>query len=285
MRSVVLMAVTILCIGLRAQNQPAGPRFEVASVKPVANDDRPPMVREMMRNSRAAGAIPMAGPGRIRLEKWALLDLIAAAYSVRTSQVSGPSWLADQTFDIEATVPAGAPKEQLNAMLQALLEERFGLKLHRDRQTKQGFALVVAKNGPKLKPADPPPAPVEGLGDEERKAKSRQDAQERMAGMMKRMQENRESGTPLTGLNRASWTSATSQEMASRLELFTEAPVVDETGLTGKYSASIETWKNADVPGGTVFDAVAKLGLKLEPRKLTIETVVVDEVSKTPTAN
>jgi uncharacterized protein (TIGR03435 family) len=61
--------------------------------------------------------------------------------------------------------------------------------------------------------------------------------------------------------------------------------VVDETGLTGKYSVTIETWKNTDVPGGTVFDAVEKLGLKLEPRKVTVETVVVDQVSKTPTAN
>jgi uncharacterized protein (TIGR03435 family) len=66
---------------------------------------------------------------------------------------------------------------------------------------------------------------------------------------------------------------------------FAEAPVVDETGLTGKYSVVIETWSNSDVPGGTVFDAVEKLGLKLEPRKVTVETVVVDQVSKTPTAN
>ena len=65
---------------------------------------------------------------------------------------------------------------------------------------------------------------------------------------------------------------------------FAEAPVVDETGLTGKYSVAIETW-NADAPGGTVFDAVEKLGLKLESRKVTVETVVVDQVSKTPTAN
>ena len=47
----------------------------------------------------------------------------------------------------------------------------------------------------------------------------------------------------------------------------------------------LDTWSNPDVPGGTIFDAVEKLGLKLEPRKVTIETVVVDQVSKTPTAN
>lgn len=66
---------------------------------------------------------------------------------------------------------------------------------------------------------------------------------------------------------------------------FAEAPVVDETGLTGNYSVSIQTSTNPDVPGGTIFDAVEKLGLKLEPRKVTVETVVIDQVSKTPTAN
>jgi uncharacterized protein (TIGR03435 family) len=199
--------------------------------------------------------------------------------------VSGPAWLSDQSFDIEAKVPDGAPKEELNAMLQSLLEERFGLKVHRDPQTKQGFALVVGKNGPKLKPAEPPPAPEPGLTEEEQKAKQRQQAQANMAAMMKRMQENRENGVSLGGQSSANFPSVTTEELASGLVRFAEAPVVDETGLTGKYSVTIETWKNADVPGGTVFDAVEKLGLKLEPRKVTVETVVVDQVSKTPTAN
>jgi uncharacterized protein (TIGR03435 family) len=55
--------------------------------------------------------------------------------------------------------------------------------------------------------------------------------------------------------------------------------------LTGKYSVTIETWKNPEVPGGTIFDAVEKLGLKLEARKISVDTIIVDQVSKTPTAN
>lgn len=239
----------------------------------------------MMRDGRAPGVIPMNDPGRVRLHHWALLDLIAAAYRVRATQVSGPAWLSDQAFDIEAKVPDGTPKEALNAMLQSLLEERFGLKVHRDTRTGQGFALVVGKNGPKLKSAEPPPAPQEGLTDEERKAKMQQQAQERLAEVQKRMQENRDNGTPLGGFSNAHFSSITTDELASHLVRFAEAPVVDETGLSGKYSVSIETWKNPNVPGGTVFDAVEKLGLKLEARKVTVETVVVDQVSKTPTAN
>jgi uncharacterized protein (TIGR03435 family) len=268
MRYVVCTAIALTCTNLLAQTPPARPQFEVASVKPVANGQINPRLQEMMRSIWRPGMIPMDDPGRVRLVNWALLDLIAVAYRVRATQVSGPAWLSDQSFDIEAKAPAGAPQEELNAMLQSLLEERFGLKVHRDTRTGQGFALTVGKNGPKLKPAEPPPDP-----------------QKRMADAQKRMQENQESGTPRVGLSRANLASITTEALAFQLVRFAEAPVVDETGLTGKYSVTIETWKNADVPGGTVFDAVEKLGLKLEPRKMTIETVVVDQVSKTPTAN
>jgi uncharacterized protein (TIGR03435 family) len=229
--------------------------------------------------------MPMEGRGRVHAENWALLDLIAVAYRVRAAQVSGPAWLSDQSFDIEAKVPVGAREEELNYMLQSLLEERFGLKVHRDTRTSQGFALVVGKNGPKLKPAEPPPTPGQELSVEEQRAKSQQQMQAMVAGMQKREQENRENGTPLQGSSVLNDNSITAEKLASKLVGLTGVPVVDETGLTGNYSVTIETWNNPDVPGGTIFDAVEKLGLKLEPRKVTVETVVVDQVSKTPTAN
>jgi len=289
MRYIVYTAIALICTNSRAQTQPAGPRFEVASVKPAVNDEagkgHVPMMRELLRNAQRPGMIPMDDLGRVRLKNWALLDLIAAAYSVRAAQVSGPAWLSDHGFDIEAKVPAGAPKEELNAMLQSLLEERFGLKVHRDTQTSQGFVLVVGKNGPKLKPAEPPPTSAQELTAEEQRAKTLQRGQELLAAMRKRVQVNRESGTPLGGYEFETWPSITTEQLASQLVRFAGAPVVDETGLTGKYSLTIETWKNPDVPGGAVFDAVEKLGLKLEARKVTVETVIADRVSKTPTAN
>lgn len=236
-----------------------------------------------MRTNRPAGFIPMEDPGRIRLENWALLDLIAAAYGVRANHVSGPSWIGDQSFNIEAKVPEGTQKEQLNWMLRALLEERFGLKVQGNSQTMQGFALLADKNGPKLQPAQPPPTP--SPIDEEQRSNREQQAKERLAALEQRLQHNRENGAPLTGFRRGRWSSLTVQELATRLVQFTEAPVVDETGLTGRYSITIETWNNPDVPGGTIFDAVQKLGLKLEPRKITASTIVVDHVSKMPTPN
>jgi uncharacterized protein (TIGR03435 family) len=103
--------------------------------------------------------------------------------------------------------------------------------------------------------------------------------------MTKHMQEMQESGVSLDGFATAGWNSITTEELAARLVGLTGEPVVDETDLTGKYSVKIETWKGSEVPGGTVFDAVEKLGLKLEPRKVTVDTVVVDAVSKVATEN
>lgn len=265
----------------------ARPQFEVASVRSAANDETgghaSSLLREVMRNRRRPGQIPMAGPDRIRLEDWPLLDLIAAAYSVRATQVSGPAWLSDQGFDIEAKVPDGTPKEELNAMLQSLLEERFSLKVHRDTKTGQGFALIVGKDGPRLKPALPPPVPGQGLTREDQRAQVEQKLQASMAAQRKRAQEIL--ATCPGGFETISWGSITTEDLAAQLVRLVEAPVIDETALTGKYSATIETCKNADAPGGTVFDAIEELGLKLEPRKVTVKTVVVDRVSKTPTPN
>jgi len=283
MQSGVCLAMPLICASLFARQAAEKPQFEVASVKPAANEGPGfPMMREMMRNMFPPGTIPMADPGRVRLEGWDLLRLIAAAYSVRATDVSGPAWLGDQVFDIEAKIPEGTPKEQLNALLQSLLEERFGLKVHRERQTRQGFALVIGKNGPKLKAAGPAADPPQPLSPEEQRAK----AQENLAAMMKRMQQNRQNGTPRPGINTAHWDSVTTERFASALVRFVQAPVVDMTGLTGKYEINVETWRATDDdPGQTIFEAVEKLGLKLEPRKIKVETVVVDQVSKTPTAN
>ncbi len=271
------------------QTPAAKPQFEVASIKaaPVTSTPgraaMPEMARTLRRNNRAPGWIPMPDPGRVRIEDWPLLDLIATAYKVHVTQVSGPDWISEGGFDIDAKIPEGTKKEQVNAMLQSLLEERFGLQIHRETQNKSGFALIIGKNGPKLKPAEPEPAEGERLTPEQREAQQKK-VRAQMAAMMERMQDRRQAGTT-GGANTGSWSSVTTAELATHLVGLAGGPVVDETGLTGKYSVFIETWQNAELPGGTVFDAVEKLGLKLMPRKVDVDTIVIDHVSKTPTAN
>jgi len=286
-RYVVSLALAVVCAAA-AQEKPELPRFEVASVKAAAESggNAPPGMRETMRKAmrsmQRTGMIPALDAGRVRINNWTLLDLISAAYRVRAEQVSGPSWLSDETWDIEAKVPEGTPHEHLNGMLQALLEDRFGLVAHREQREDSGYALVVGKNGPKLKPAEPPSEADANLSPEEQQAKAKEQAQ--LA--LKKLQDSMKNGTFRPGLSRSTWQNTTMEELAAGLVRFAGKPVVDMTGIEGKYQVSIETWRETgDDPGQTVFVAVEKLGLKLEPRKLTLDTVVVDRVSKKPTEN
>ncbi len=285
MRYLVGTVMLMICMASWAQTAPARPQFEVASVRPTANVTSTAFPAGMVEALRARrpGMIPMDGQDRVHLENWTLLDLIAAAYQVRASEVTGPGWLSEDCFEIEAKVPPGAAQSELNAMLQSLLEDRFGLKVHRATQAAEGYALVVGKDGPKLKASQPPPSALpQELTPEEQKAQLEQKMQENMAARKKAMLDKAAAVGPLST---QSFSSVTMGDLAASLVRPAGAPVVDATGLTGKYTVTIETWKNPDVPGGTIFDAVEKLGLKLEQRKVSVETVVVDEVSKMPTAN
>src|SRR5262245_43490541 len=77
------------------------------------------------------------------------------AFKVKMDQIEGPSWLETECFNISAKIPAGAPRDQLPAMLQALLTERFSLRAHKVDRPRSGYALVVDKGGPKVKEDHP----------------------------------------------------------------------------------------------------------------------------------
>lgn len=133
--------------------------FEVASIKPAA-----PMVPgKMMMGSR--GGPGSADPGHLTYTNLSLKNLLVNAYGVKGFQISGPSWLDSERFDIVAKIPQGATKEQVRIMTQNLLKERFGLVIHHETKELPMYAMVVGKGGPKLKesPEDPPP-PAETAG-------------------------------------------------------------------------------------------------------------------------
>jgi uncharacterized protein (TIGR03435 family) len=247
-----------------------GPGFEVASIKPAPP---PSQGRMMVGVKRDAGRVTYSG--------MPLKMLITTAYRVKPYQVSGPGWLDSERFEIVAKLPEGANAEQIPEMLQALLAERFGLKLHRETKELPVLALVVGKNGPKLEEVDAPPAAASpSLG---------------QGGMM-RMEPGKLTAqrVKLDGF-------------AGMISNMVGRPVIDETGLTGFYNFTLE-FSPEDManmkggvmrmagpseagpapeaaPGGSIFQSVQKLGLKLEPRKAPIEFLVVDHVEKTPTEN
>lgn len=128
------------------------PAFEVASVKQAApQTDGRIMVR-------------MGGdPGRVDYANVALKAVLARAYNVKQHQITGPSWL-DERYDITAKVPEGVAADQVPAMLQALLAERFKMAIHKETKEQPVYALVVGKSGPKLTKSEPPKPGEEAPG-------------------------------------------------------------------------------------------------------------------------
>ena len=125
------------------------PQFEVATVKadPPSADGR---IRVMVRGGPGTN-----DPGRIEYQGMTLKDLLSIAYAVKNFQVLGPAWLDTERFNVEAKIPQGTTKPQFNVMLQNLLADRFGLKVHWVNKDIDMYALLVAKSGSKLKPAAP----------------------------------------------------------------------------------------------------------------------------------
>ncbi len=157
LRSALALCTMLLTAAASGQAPAPKPAFEVATVKPS-----PPLDVNKLRDEIQAGRMPRFGAhvdGAQALYIFMTLrDLIANAYDVKPYQISGPSWLGGQGFgggaqhfDIEAKLPDGASKDDAPKMLQALLEDRFKLAVHRETQERQVLALVVAKDGPKLK--------------------------------------------------------------------------------------------------------------------------------------
>jgi uncharacterized protein (TIGR03435 family) len=256
----------------------ATPQFEVASVKPAKLTGSPrEQAMARIRHMMPPGSIAAPSPGRVHIQGQSLRDLVAAAYRVRADQVSGPAWMEELHFDIDAKIPDGATATQANEMLQALLADRFGLELHRENRELSGFALIVGRRGAKLEEFTPPPRP---LTMEEMQARQQKWMEERAS------KQGLASSPFVAGRSRSSWTGITMKELAGRLTAMVGEPVADETGLTGKYNAAIETWRATDDdPGQTVFQALPKLGLELVRRKVPVEQLVIDKISRTPTGN
>ncbi len=142
------------------QTAPSNPSFDVATVKPS-----PPLDMAKLAAEVRAGKMPKFGPNvnasRAEYIYMSLKDLIAIAYKVKPYQITGPAWLPTERFDIEAKMPEGASKDDAPGMLVSLLEERFKLAAHRDNQEHPVLALMVGKDGPKLKESPAATEPID----------------------------------------------------------------------------------------------------------------------------
>ena len=222
------------------------------------------------------------------------------AYSVKDNQVSGPDWLSSERMDIVAKLPAGAAREQIPAMMQALLADRFKLTLHRDSKEFSVYALTVGKGGAKIKESPLDPDTDDGPG------KTNVDVN--VTGGDRGATISLGKGASVAfEAQRLVAKKVTMSYLADSLARFVDRPVVDMTDLKGTYDLTI-AYNLDDVralilssaPPGTplpprqaevgetgvsLMDSLQALGLKLEPRKAPLDVLVIDHIEKTPTAN
>jgi uncharacterized protein (TIGR03435 family) len=260
LRAAAIGAIVCSAIGApEAQAQPqaaAPPNFEVASVKPAGTS--------------CAGRRSIDSQ-QVRYANFSLKGLVRDAYKVELYQIDAPQWLDSQCYDVAAKLPDGASKEQIPAMLQALLAERFRMTAHQEIRRDRVYALVAARNGPHLK---------ESKG-----------------------QSDRPQSVELHADGHMEFTSATLASFASAMSVLLALPVVDMTEIQGHFDITLNVTRG-DLAGmrlpsdgaapdalpensasSSMFAAMQELGLKLESRNVSIQHIVVDSAEKVPTGN
>ncbi|MEO8593546.1 MAG: TIGR03435 family protein [Candidatus Solibacter sp.] len=285
--------------------------FDVASVK--ASE---PITPAMLQSGKVHSGMKIDNK-RVDIGNFSLLQLICKAYDVKTYQVTGPEWLtanmgiSQQRFDIVANLPDGTTKEQVPQMLQTLLAERFKVKLHKDSKEQPVYALVVAKGGLKMKQSAAAAPPAEGeqnpavTGSNTVSVNQTKGGAEFSDGSGK----SQKMVPAADGKSmRFEMTGFTVAELAEGLTPLVDHPIVDTTGVAGKYDAVIDismgdlldvarkvgqaipastvaALGEAAEPTGSIFTSLQALGLKLEPRKMPMTLLVVDSAEKAPTEN
>jgi len=195
--------------------------------------------------------------GRITFDNTSLHDCITFAYGIpdgRNYELSGPSWLDSEMFDIVATFPPGTATSVIRAMTQRMLADRFGLQVHYEMKELQTYVLTVAKGGAKLKPNSSTTDDGAFIYSDERVVFRKSS----MTGLADRL------SSPLFHLDR---------------------PVVNRTDLKGAYDFTLN-WSARDLTGPSLFTAIEEqLGLRLAIEKLPARILIVDNVNRAPTAN
>jgi uncharacterized protein (TIGR03435 family) len=292
-----LFVVSLVVTALPCRPQPTVmPSFEVASVRRgVPPASQPP----------SRGGPGTNDPSRITFSGVNLVYLIWPAFDIEPERIEGPAWIRDlrgNTYFITATMAPETTKQQLHLMLQNLLRERFGLRVHRETRSLPGFELTSVPGGPKLSEWTAEPVPDEPIP---------------------LWSEDRE-GFPVlakgrTGCTYGGWSGATAalkvtcrrsmadfaQDLGRFIKLADGSPreeakpeVLDKTGLPGIYEfrfvfeGTINPRSGAGVssdPTGapSLFSALQKqLGLRLvKAGNLPVTFLVVDNAEQTPTEN
>jgi uncharacterized protein (TIGR03435 family) len=227
------------------QSTPAPPAFEAASVKPNKS------------GSPQGGLQPR--PDGLTGTNVTLKQLVLEAYSLHAAQVSGPSWIETEGYDVTARAKEAAGRTQIQLMLQALPSDRFKLKCHRGTKDMPVYLLVVARGGPKL-----------------RDAKEGENAFNALT---------KDGASPFKPGLASIFKPADLPAFAERLGRPLDHPVLDKSGIKGRYWFQLE-WVPDPGPGTinvgpSLLNALKdQLGLALETQKAPLEILVIDKAEK-----
>jgi uncharacterized protein (TIGR03435 family) len=249
--------------------------FAALAVSPALAQDTPavPVARRMAADAHpsfAVAAIHLHDPNsrrqgfnfegsRYLVRNESVGSLIMFAYAVHPKQiVGGPEWVGTDRYDIEGKpdTPGEPSLKQQQEMLRKLLADRFKLHFNPEKRELSVYAIAVAKGGPKLKAAADPNAEAD--------------------------QEAEGHGTETTQI----YTSATMKDFAMGMNFFMDRPVVDQSGLSGKYDFRVR-YTNDEVratdpnaPPGMFTAIQEQLGLKLQPEKTATDVLAVDHIER-----
>ena len=247
-----------------------GQTFDVASVKPAA-----PPGANRPAGRQIHGGPGSTDPGTVTFTNADMMGLLTLAFEIRPYQVVGPDWLSATRFDITARLPPGTTVAEYRAMLRHLLQERFALATHNQQKEVPGFDLVVAKGGPKL-------------------TKSPDDEKANGDGTLQPPASAPQPPAGYRGELSLRLVKSTMEHFAAFLSGVVGQPVHDATGIAGQYDIHLQ-YSAAGLqpelaPGnnslGSPLEALPEqLGLRLMPRKQTIDLLVIDRLGKTPTEN
>lgn len=224
------------------------PEFEVATIK--------------MNQSGSGGSnFPVLRNGVVSATNVSLLMLLQAAYDLSVVRITGPGWLGSDRYDLRGKSPQGVPDTEMMPMLRALLTDRFRISSHREMKEMSVYQMLVAKSGLKMTPFDGTNAPASPPN------------------------RNR-GGAVIVG-------SGTMPQLAKMLTGASGRPVLDDTGLEGRFNyvltftpPSVQSDTLSDSAPPDLFTALEQqLGLKLQPKKDSIEILVIDHAERVPIEN
>jgi uncharacterized protein (TIGR03435 family) len=254
------LAASLWFLGVCAafgQSPEGPPAFDVASVKASAATEGMGRGERGMRPDQIT-----TSPGGVTMMNVRFKSVVQWAYHLQAIQVTGPGWIDANRYDIVAKAAGPVTTDQLRAMTQTLLAQRFKLAFHKETKEMPAYVVTVAKGGHKM-------------------------TQSQGEGEMQVLPDNNNNRMV------AHFTHVTLSELAELASSPLQGVVVDQTGLKGAWDFTLDASSFAMTQPTGIDDAInmviqavnQQLGIKIEEKKVPAEVLIVDHAEKVPVEN